>query len=271
MNLLVSSQIMIFPGAHAQDIPTNMLAFFDQEECPNGWERADIPGRSLLDRGNYIGTRLDGVIESRVFLFGNKGGEMSHLTTIEELASHKHSAADGGNFWTTEGVYRNSGARITLHPYSYGGSPSFGEKGETGAAGNSQPHNNMPPFYVATLCRKKAENVISHGDLIVKVSELNIAVEELKRELKSLGLQGPAGPQGAVGTPGVPGNAGKDGAPGKDGVSSSGGPPIENSYTSTIASLVVGIAGAVLNGVGVCVLFLRRGTEDARALERMNS
>jgi len=119
MNLLASSQIMIFPGAHAQDIPTNMLAFFDQEECPHGWERADIPGRSLLDRGNYIGSRSDGVIESRVFPFGNKGGEMSHLTTIEESPSHEHPAADGGNFWTTGGVYPNTGGvRITLHPYS---------------------------------------------------------------------------------------------------------------------------------------------------------
>ena len=49
------------------------------------------------------------------------------------------------------------------------------------------------------------------------------------------------------------------------------GPLVENSDTYAIAGLVVGIAGAFLNGVGVCVLFLRRGTEDARALERMNA
>ena len=43
------------------------------------------------------------------------------------------------------------------------------------------------------------------------------------------------------------------------------GPLVENSDTYAIAGLVVGIAGAFLNGVGVCVLFLRRGTQDARA------
>jgi hypothetical protein len=110
---------------------------------------------------------------------------------------------------------------------------------------------------VATLCREKEENVIS--DLIVKVSELNLAVEELKRESKA---SRPAGPQGAVGTPGVPGNAGKDGAPGQN------GPLVESSDTHAIAGLVVGIAEAFLNGVGVCVLFLRRGTQDARAVLR---
>ena len=46
------------------------------------------------------------------------------------------------------------------------------------------------------------------------------------------------------------------------------GPLVENSDTYAIAGLVVGIAGAFLNGVGVCVLFLRRGTQDARAVLR---
>ena len=201
---------MIFPGAHSQDIPTNTLAFFDQEECPHAWTRAEIPGRSLIDRGNYIGSRSDGVMESVIFPFGIKGGETSHLMTIQELPSHPHPAGPAGNFWTTGGVFNSNGVRLTLHPNAYGGSPSFGEISYTGAAGNSQPHNNMPPYYVATVCRKKEENVI--GDLIVEVSELNFAVEELKRGSKA---SGPAGPQGAVGTPGVPGNAGKDRAPGQ--------------------------------------------------------
>ena len=209
MNLLVASQIMITPGAHAQDIPNNMLAFFDQEACPEGWTRAEIPGRSLLDRGNYIGSRSDGVIESVVFAFGNKGGEVSHKMTIEEMPSHVHpsSAASPSGFIVT-GI--SDGFRLTGSSFltvgGYDGSPSFGQIGSTGAAGNSQPHNNMPPYYVATLCRKTAENTIR--DLIVKVSELNLAVEELKRGSK---VPGPAGPQGAVGVPGI---AGKDGAPG---------------------------------------------------------
>ena len=276
---------MTFPGAGEQDIPNNMLAFFDQETCPEGWTRGEIPGRSLLDRGNYIGSRLDyigsrlGVTESAVFPFGNKGGEMSHVITIAELASHEHPGPPSGGFWITGQSYDN---RITLHPYAYDGSPSFGEIGSTGVAGNSQPHNNLALYYVVTLCRKTAENVIS--DLIVKISELNFAVEELKRGSK---VEGPAGPQGAVGAPGVPGNAGKDGAPGQNGptvpqgaVGASGvpgnagkdeaqvqnGPLSENSDTYVIVGLAVGITGAFLNGVGVCVLFLKRGTEKTSSL-----
>jgi hypothetical protein len=117
----------------------------------------------------------------------------------------------------------------------------------------------MPPYYVATLCRKTAENTIR--DLIAKVSELNFAVEELKRGSK---VPGPAGPQGAAGVPGI---AGKDGAPGPTPMtlpSGQTGPTLqgaENPYFA-IAGLVVGIAGTFLNGVGVCILFLRRGTED---------
>ena len=265
MNLLVTSQIMTFPGSRAQDIPNNMLAHFDQEACPEGWTRAEIPGRSLVDRGNYIGSRLDGVTESAVFPFGHKGGEMSHPITIAELALHDHPGPPSGGFWITGHSY---GSRITLHPYAYGGSPSFGEIGSTGAAGNGQPHNNMSPYYVATLCRKTAENVIS--DLIVKVSELNLVVEELKKGSK---VEGTAGPQGAVGAPGVPGNAGKDGAPGQNGPSGPygavGAPGVpgnagkDEEPVYVVVGLAVGITGAVLNGVGVCVLFLKRGSEKA--------
>jgi hypothetical protein len=195
--------------------------------------------------------------------------------TIEEMPSHEHDASPAGNFWST-GIL--NGFRLTLHANGYGGSPSFGEMGRTGAAGNSQPHNNMPPYYVATLCKKTGENTIR--DLIVKVSELNLAVEQLKRESK---VPGPAGPQGAVGVPGiagkdgeskvpgpagpqgavgVPGIAGKDGAPGPTPMtlpSGQTGPTlqgVENPYLA-IAGLVVGIAGTFLNGVGICVLFLR--------------
>jgi hypothetical protein len=247
MNLLVASQIMITPGAHAQDIPNNMLAFFDQEACPEGWTRAEIPGRSLLDRGNYIGSRSDGVIESVVFAFGNKGGEVSHKMIIEEMSSHTHPASPAGSFFASQGSMGESGGLRVGGEFSGG----VGRIGSTGAAGNSQPHNNMPPYYVATLCRKTAENTIR--DLIVKVSELNLAVEELKRESK---VPGPAGPQGAVGVPGI---AGKDGPTpttlpsGQTGQTLQG---VENPYLA-IAGLVVGIAGTFLNGVGICVLFLR--------------
>jgi hypothetical protein len=231
MNLLVSSQIMIFPGAHAQDMPSNMLAFFDQEECPHGWTRAEIPGRSLLDRGNYIGSRSDGVMESVVFPFGTKGGEASHLITIAELASHGHGAWPAGSFFASQGSMGESwGLRV-------GGEfvGGVGRIGYTGAAGDSQPHNNLPPYYVATLCRKKVDS-------------------------DAVGTPGVPGNAGKDGTPGVPG---KDGAPGQNGVTGApgqNGPPGENSDTYAIAGLVVGVAGTILNGVGVCVLFLRRGT-----------
>ena len=250
MNLLVASQIMIIPGTHTQDIPNNMLAFFDQEACPEGWTRSEIPGRSLLDRGNYIGSRSDGVMESVVFPFGNKGGEVSHKMTIEEMPSHPHPASPAGTFFASGGSMGETWG-IACGGCFGGG---VGRIDSTGAAGNSQPHNNMPPYYVATLCRKTAENKIR--DLIVKVSELNFAVEELKRESK---VPGPAGPQGAVGVPGI---AGKDGAPGPTPMtlpSGQTGPTlqgVENPYLA-IAGLVVGIAGTFLNGVGVCILFLR--------------
>ena len=90
---------------------------------------------------------------------------------------------------------------------------------------------------------------------------MNFAEEVVKRGSK---VPGPAGPQGAVGSPGVPGNAGKDGAPGSTPVSlpsGQNGPTlqgVENPDAYVIAGLVVGTAGAFLNGVGVCILFLRR-------------
>jgi hypothetical protein len=182
--------------------------------------------------------------------------------TIEGMPSHVHpsSAASPSGFIVT-GI--SDGFRLTGSSFltvgGYDGSPSFGEIGSTGAAGNSQPHNNMPPYYVATLCKKTAENTIR--DLIVKVSVLNLAVEELKRESK---VPGPAGPQGAVGMPGIAGKdgestvsgpAGPQGAMGVPGIAGKDGPTpmtlpsgqngptlqgAENPYLA-IAGLVVGI------------------------------
>ena len=86
---------------------------------------------------------------------------------------------------------------------------------------------------------------------------MNFAEEVVKRGSK---VPGPAGPQRAAGMPGI---AGKNGAPGpmpmplpsgQNGATLQG---VENPEAYVIAGLVVGIAGTFLNGVGVCILFLR--------------
>lgn len=142
-------------------IPAGIIQAFPSESIPNGFILCD--GREL-DRSVYqrlfdaIGTKYgngDGFATFNVpdlrgrFIFGlegdddigSKGGEKTHLLTIDEAPAHRHDGlwVDGQRFNVLAGTKTGYGTEWK-HAATYEGGPYTNE------VGGSQPHNNMPPY-----------------------------------------------------------------------------------------------------------------------------
>src|ERR1044072_2633999 len=86
------------------------------------------------------------------FVQGQTGGEANHTLTINEIPQHNHlaiassNAAGAGtpanNFWAS-----GAGSK----PYSNTPNTQMAAAA-LGAAGGSQPHNNLPPYLTVNFC-----------------------------------------------------------------------------------------------------------------------
>lgn len=94
------------------------------------------------------------------------GGEAMHTLTVNEMPSHAHDVNvrvkgyDGWSSYTSKnyGVMFNMSSDATgYHSPNYSAhSASVTADADTGANGNSQPHNNMPPYIVAYCWHRTA-------------------------------------------------------------------------------------------------------------------
>ena len=131
----------ILAGRRAVDrLLADAIVLTDQDCAALGpdWKRYEgISGRFPLGAGENEDRG-----EKRTFSTGQGGGEYRHELTVEEMPKHKHSfrmkadhvRGDHGDDW----------------PVHHGHWNTF----ETAEAGESQPHNNMPPYLVMNFCRK---------------------------------------------------------------------------------------------------------------------
>jgi hypothetical protein len=120
-------------------LPSGAVLAFDRQRCPDGWESYDQgTGRMIVGagRGNNLSAR-------RV---GDTGGMERVTLTLAEIPAHRHANPTVGNNQVIEEV---NGLQV-------GGRGSYGPQHArpTEVAGESQPHENMPPFVALLLCRK---------------------------------------------------------------------------------------------------------------------
>jgi microcystin-dependent protein len=84
------------------------------------------------------------------YQMGQKGGEISHTLTASELPVHTHGARVGRPATSTSpaGAYWASSGKLS---FAAPGPAAVMNPATVGSTGNSQPHNNLPPFLVLTF------------------------------------------------------------------------------------------------------------------------
>lgn len=94
----------------------------------------DDMGGSAASRITVAGTGVNGTT------LGNSGGAETHQLTEAQLASHFHG---GDTYRDTRNIYQSGGPANAAYFSSL--------SANTGAAGDDEEHNNMPPFGIANL------------------------------------------------------------------------------------------------------------------------
>ena len=111
--------IIIWSGS-ANNIPTGWVLCDGNNGTPN------LTDRFVLGAGNN-------------YTVGSTGGEATHTLTIDEMPSHSHEYYTGKGEDTTKSGYAANAEISQVYQVL-----------NTNSTGNSQPHNNMPPYY--SLC-----------------------------------------------------------------------------------------------------------------------
>lgn len=131
MKIVIGGEAVEIPGGGG--VPAGVIVIWSgtASDIPDGWAlcdgqdgRPDLRDRFVLGGG---GTHT----------VGETGGEEMHKLIYDELPSHAHVFS-----------YRKAPCEPGMS-VCMGGTGEFGYQ-STNASGGSQPHNNMPPYYV--LC-----------------------------------------------------------------------------------------------------------------------
>jgi microcystin-dependent protein len=91
----------------------------------------DLRGRFPLGKDDMGGTSANRVIDGQADVLGGFGGTETHTLTVAEMPNHAHSYS----------VVSSSGSGM-----NFNGSGDGPVASNTGSAGSSQAHNNMPPY-----------------------------------------------------------------------------------------------------------------------------
>ena len=85
----------------------------------------------------------------KTYINGNVGGEATHKLTINEMPSHTHTLYIDAKGTTIPAWW-------TRHLFVQNDSPHEAQPNNLTSTGNSQPHNNMPPYLVVNMWKRTA-------------------------------------------------------------------------------------------------------------------
>ncbi|MCR4662929.1 MAG: hypothetical protein K5622_03465 [Endomicrobiaceae bacterium] len=102
-------------------------------DIPEGWVLCDGTNGTPDLRDRFV------LGAGHNYTVGSKGGEETHTLTTDEMPSHGHDYYTGKGESTTMSGYVANAERSEVYQTLH-----------TNVVGNSQPHNNMPPYY--SLC-----------------------------------------------------------------------------------------------------------------------
>jgi len=108
------------------------------ENIPSGWVLCDGNNGTPDLRGRFI---LGYNPNMEKYTIGKYGGTEKHTLTVQEIPSHNHGAptiAGDNNTCVCKG-----GSGVCASKWDF-----------TDGIGGSQPHNNMPPYYVLSYIMK---------------------------------------------------------------------------------------------------------------------
>ena len=126
----------------------------DINKKPDGWllcdgtkGTPDLRGRTVIGSGDYeakLPDSLGGKTEKYLFKYGDKGGEMSHTLSVEEMPSHGHKTMSGDS-----NIVNSLSNSASWHNPGYWITSSKDEEASlfnTSKVGGNASHNNMQPY-----------------------------------------------------------------------------------------------------------------------------
>ena len=122
-------------------LPKGSIVMWSGSDIPNGWALCDGTNGTPDLRGRFV----LGVSDSHKLK--TKGGTEEVTLEVEQMPEHQHFMNNVVGFTKTESAAKGGTGDTTLAVYS-------GRIYFTDAAGESQPHNNMPPYYTLAYIMK---------------------------------------------------------------------------------------------------------------------
>ncbi|GJE17347.1 hypothetical protein [Methylobacterium marchantiae] len=135
--ILEKNQSVASKAVSPDVVPTAMIAAFDSDVCPAGWEYfSNAGGRFLVGAGKHSNKQVS------IYDWRSTGGLENVSLAVAQMPSHKHSYAileKSGEGLDVDNLTKN----ISVSPRA----------SETSATGGGQPHENRPPYFAATFCK----------------------------------------------------------------------------------------------------------------------